>query len=111
MTLYRSWREILLLVTLSVIAMLVFGPFVYYSDNTLQNKRSSLITSVPHGKEIAVYPFVSFLVGRVRIISTYVQCGFVLPAALPLIQLLKFEIVKSYSNKNKLQVVINEYIF
>ena len=48
-TLYRSWREILLLIVLLAIAVLVFGPLVYFMTAGI-NPEPDLIGSIPSGK-------------------------------------------------------------
>ena len=53
-SLYRSWREILLLVILLGIAVLVFGPLVYFMTDAI-NPEESKISSIPLGESFYSY--------------------------------------------------------
>ena len=50
-SIYRSWREILLLIVLLAISVLVFGPLVYFMTHVV-NESEEMISSIPEGKYI-----------------------------------------------------------
>ena len=50
-SIYRSWREILLLIVLLAISVLVFGPLVYFMTHVVQ-ENEEMISSIPAGKYI-----------------------------------------------------------
>ena len=50
--LYRSWKEILLLVIMLLIAMFILAPFVFYAALLESNlSESNTIYSIPTGKK------------------------------------------------------------
>lgn len=50
-TLYRSWKEVLLLVALLAMSVLIFGPLVYFAIFT-SLKEGQPLNSMPAGKII-----------------------------------------------------------